>query len=128
MNRKIQPSVQGTSCLHGSWESKACHLLRQVVSLSSKLRRKYYNPNQITACLLGRNLKPIPFSPGLKLLDDSNTQIESHSVSALGLGVGVEGEGAELQARGSTVAANPPGHCSGSSCTASWLCQAQRFL
>lgn len=125
---KSNHQYQGTSCLHGSWESKACRLLREVVSLSSKLQRKYYNQNQITVCLLGKNLKPVPFSLKLKMLDNSNTQVESHDVFALGLGVGVQRERAELQAGGSTAAAIPPGHRPGSSCAASWLCQTHHFL
>lgn len=104
---KSNHQYQGTSCLHGSWESKACRLLREVVSLSSKLQRKYYNQNQITVCLLGKNLKPVPFSLKLKMLDNSNTQVESHDVFALGLGVGVQRERAELQARGKHRSCNP---------------------
>lgn len=62
---------------------QTCLLLREVVSLSSKLQRKS-NQNPITVCLLGKSLKPVPFSPKLTMSDDSNTQVESPSVSGPG--------------------------------------------
>lgn len=102
---------------------QTCLLLREV-SWPSKLQRKS-SQNQITVCLLGRSLKPIPFSPKLKILDGSNTQVEYHDVFALGLGV--QRERAELQARGKHRGCNPS-WAQGSSCTASWLFQTHHFL
>lgn len=112
MNRKIKPSVQGTSCLHGSWESKPAFSLQSCEENQTKI-----NQNQITVCQLGKSLKPIPFSPKLGMLDDGNPQVESHSALALGRGVGAQ-RGKELSCRrgGSAVAAIPPGHRLGSSC------------
>lgn len=73
------------------------------------------NQNQITVCLLGKSTKPIPFSPKLGMLDDSNPPVESHSAVALGRGVGAQRRELSCRRGGSAAAAIPPGHRLGSS-------------
>lgn len=107
-----------------------CLLLREVVSLSSKLGKKS-NQNQaksnhcLSAC---ENLKLIAFSLKLKLLDDIHALL--NPVMCLPLALVLVLRGKELSSRrgGSTMAAVPPGHRLGSSCTASRLCQTHHFL
>lgn len=71
----------------------------------------------MTVCLLRKSLKPVPFSPKLETLDDSDPQVESHNAFAFGRGTGVQREGAELQARGKRGGCNPSWARAGSSCS-----------
>lgn len=104
-----QYKMQYTSCFHGTWESKRIFCWEKLFLCLQKCEENQtkINQNQITVCLCGKSLKPMPFSPKLEALDDSNPQVESHNVFALGRGAGVQRERAELQARVKRRGCNP---------------------
>lgn len=123
MNRKIKPSVQGTSCLHGSWESKNIFYWELFLYLQNCEENQPKWNHSLFAC---ENLEPIQFSPKLKLLDGSNALL--NPIMCLPLALVLRGKELSSRRGGSTMAAIPPGHRLGPSCTASRLCQTHHFL
>lgn len=99
---------------------QTCLLLREVVSLSSKLQRKS-NQNPITVYLLGKSVTHTIFS---KANNVGRQQYTSRIPQCIWPRLGVEGEGAELRARGSPWLQSPLGTAE----PFPRLCQTHHFL